>query len=52
MQDVLRNRCEGWGQGFLGEARKNWMECLLDGLRASGIETNRSMIAAQDEGES
>ena len=35
----------------MGGQEKEWMECLLDDLRAFGINADQWMTAAQDEGE-
>ena len=45
MRDVQRTR---GGRGFRGGQEKEWMGCLLDDLRAFGIQTDQWRIAAQD----
>ena len=39
------------GAGYVGEQEKEWMWCLLDDLRAFGINADQWTAAAQDEGE-
>ena len=40
----------GGGRGLRGGQIKGWMGCLLDDLRAFGINADQRTIAAQDEG--
>ena len=40
----------GGVRGLAGKAKKKWMECLLDDLRAFGINADQCTTAAQDEG--
>ena len=47
MRDVRR---AGGGRGLRGGAGKEWMGCLLDGIRVSGINAEQWTTAAQDEG--
>ena len=39
------------GTVSVGGQEKEWMGCLLDDLRAFGIDPDKWTIAAQDEGE-
>ena len=39
------------GTGCVEGQEKEWMECLLDDLRAFGINADQWTTAAQDEGE-
>ena len=39
------------GAGCVGGQEKVWMGCLLDDLRAFGIDADQWTTAAQDEGE-
>ena len=39
------------GAVSVGGQKKEWMGCLLDDLRAFGIDPNMWTIAAEDEGE-
>ena len=48
MRDVWRI---GGGRGLCGGPGKEWMRCLLDDLRAFGINADLWTTAAQDEGE-
>ena len=48
MRDV-RRICKG--VGCVRGQEKGWMGCFLDDLRAFGINADRLMTAAQDEGE-
>ena len=47
MRDVRRT-CGG--EGCVGKQEKQWIGCLLDDLRASGINADQWTAAAQDEG--
>ena len=56
MEDTRLTKCVMFrelvgGAGCVGGQRKEWMGCLLDDLRAFGINTDQWMTAAQDEGE-
>ena len=47
MRDI---RKIGGVRGLSEKAKKEWMGCLLDDLRASGINADQCTTAAQDEG--
>ena len=49
VRDVRRT--DGGAQAALGGRKKEWMECLLDDLRAFGINTDQWTITVQDERE-
>ena len=48
MRDVWRN---GGECGLCGQEKEEWMGCLLDDLRAFGINANQWTTAAQDGGD-
>ena len=57
MEDTRLPKCVMFGE-LVGDAgcvgggeEKNWMECVLDDLRAFGINADQWTTAAQDEGE-
>ena len=58
MEDTRLPKCVMFGEmvggaGMCGGGRqeKEWMGCILDDLRAFGINANQWMTGAQDEGE-
>ena len=56
MEDTRLPKCVMFGEvvggaGSAGGQEKEWMGCLLDDLRAFGIQTDQWTVAAQDEGE-
>ena len=48
VRDVRRT---GGGTGCMGDQEKEWMGCLLDDLRALGINVDQWTTAVQEEGE-
>ena len=57
MKDTRLPKCAMFGEelvggvGCVGGHEKKWMGCLLDGLRAFGINADQWTTAAQDKGE-
>ena len=56
MEDTRVPKCVMFGEmvggaGCVGGQEKEWMGCILDDLRAFGINADQWTTAAQDEGE-
>ena len=56
MEDTRQPKCVMFGELAVGAGcvrgqEKEWMECFLDNLGASGMNADQWTIAAQDEGE-
>ena len=55
MEDTILQKCVMFGElvggaGCVGGQEKEWMGCLLDHLRAFGIDADQWTTTAQDEG--